>query len=346
MWLFPLLLFLPTLGLAADCFSAQITAGGVYNCDDLVVDAPINLTGAGGPVVEINVSGTTQINASITLDGASGVTVTAVTAPGAAAGPGGWDGGGISLGTTEDGGGPLNVSTANGKTTTDDLTCGNGGGGAGFTQAGANGRICPTTTDPTAIGIGGTVVPNTDFDFGAAFRGGFGGGAGAYSTPLEIGTGGGGGGALRINSTGNVLIRQNVRISARGGNGGNAAGVGGAGGAGSGGAIWIQSAGKITNYGILDVRGGTGGTNSSSGASGGNAGAGVFRLQDGAGLLVSGSGVRDFNLPASLDSDISCGTVAPREEKSDHPLTFTLGFALSLILAASLRILFRAPGKA
>ena len=345
MWLFFSLILLSPLSFAADCTSASIGAGGTYNCDNLTVDTPINLTGLSGTPVVINVSGTTQIRANVFLNGAAGVNTTASSFPGAQAGPGGWNGGGISLGSTEDGGAGLNFSTANGKTTTDDTVCANGGGGAGFSTPGSNGQVCPTSNDPSAVGLGGTVVPPAEFDFGAAFQGGFGGGAGAFSTPIDLGTGGGGGGALHINSTGDVTISAGVIISARGGDGGPALSVGGGGGAGSGGAIWIQSAGRINNLGTVDVRGGSGGRNTASGASGGNAGDGVFRLQDSQGT-TDGTGVRDFDSSGAskYKSDISCGTLAVAR-RPDLTSQMLGTFLITIFLGMLVRILSRFPKR-
>ncbi|HXH30448.1 MAG TPA: hypothetical protein VNJ01_06525 [Bacteriovoracaceae bacterium] len=346
MWFIIFLLLLCPHSFAADCRTSDFTSGGTYNCTNLIIDAPLILTGAGGTNLEINVTGNTEIRADIILNGASGINVSADT-PGGAAAPGGWNGGGLSLGTTQDGGEFVNVSVSNGTAGGDDITCGNGGGGAGFTNAGKNGELCPTTADPLSRGVGGSVVPAIEFDFAGAFRGGFGGGAGAFSTPVELGTGGGGGGALHINSTGDVTIISGVTLSAKGGNGGNALITGGGGGAGSGGAIWIQSTGRISNLGILDVRGGTGGKNNSTGAHGGDGGDGAFRLQDSQGV-VTGTGVRNFSSGAGsekLRSDISCATLLAKKEDSNFALQLSGAFLLTLLSGLLVKTLYRFPQR-
>lgn len=326
---------------ALDCVSGapgagqvQINSGGVYNCDNLIINTPLNLTGAGGAVLEINVALDTQITANITLDGANGVNGNVAPLPRAAGAPGAGDGGGVDgLSNPENAEDDLaGNNLANGKAAATD-TCPNGGGGGGLFTAGLPGSPCATTVTP--VGAGGASASPAEFDFALLFRGGYGGGSGGLNLG-DVGTGGGGGGALHIISSGNVLIGTGVTISARGGIGGNGITDGGGGGGGSGGALWIQAAtGTITNLGTIDLRGSAGGRNNLTGAHGGAGGDGRYQFESLSGT-TNGTGLTPASISAvstpSLKSDIACGTIAKANDDQNLTMQMMMGFVLALML--------------
>jgi hypothetical protein len=351
-------LLTPMSLLAADCrtSSGDIPSGGSYGpCDNLYIDSPLTLGTHLDPVI-IDVTGDVFITHNVTLDGSDGVlSVSGSSAMGGDGGPGASYGGDVdSFNGPQDGGAgrdpdgdfTVDVTTAaDGKTTADDLTCGNGGGGAGLWIAGSNGSVCSTSNDPLTVGQGGAVAYPALFDFTlGAFRGGFGGGAGAYGGAGQLsGTGGGGGGGLYIKAGGNINISSGVTLSARGGKGGEPGGDGGGGGGGSGGAIWLEAAGVITNQGTIDVRGGAGGEDPllPNAGEGGNGGNGVYRLQDingtltDHGLLIGSSGSGSaIQSTQKLSSSISCGTISAKKDNSSL-FQIALGFILALGIVAS-----------
>lgn len=353
-------LLTPVSLFAADCRTSlgDIPSGGSYGpCDNLYIDSPLTLGTHLDPVI-IDVIGDVFITHNVTLNGNDGVISVAGTggsggdgAPGASYGgdvdsfDGPRDGG---AGRDPDGDFTVDVTTAaDGKTTIDDLVCGNGGGGAALWIAGSNGTACSSTNDATNLGQGGAVAYPALFDFTlASFRGGFGGGSGAFGAGQLSGTGGGGGGGLYIKAGGNISISSGVTLSARGGNGGKPVSDGGGGGGGSGGAIWLEANGIITNEGTIDVRGGTGGEDASlpNAGQGGNGGDGVYRLQDlngtitNNGLLIGGSG-NSTQGTQKLSSSISCGTVASNKENNAF-FQMLFGFMLALGVIALGRKIF------
>lgn len=338
-------LFLSMGAFAADCIDAIPPTPAA--CDNLYINNPINLSAAAGPI-EVTVTGVVEIKANVSFNGSDGATLPAASAgtPGGSGGPGASRGGGLDgLSSPENGeDNALGNNIANGKTPPADGTCANGGGGGGLFSAGTAGGVCATSG--ATQGDGGAAAPANEFDFGGNFRGGYGGGAGGI-TAAVLGSGGGGGGALHIIATGNVVIHQGVTISAVGGKGGNATTVDGAGGGGSGGALWIQSsAGTITNYGTLNLVGGAGGTNSTTTGDGGKGGDGAYKFEDINGT-TSGSGLVPPSIfptqttSPSLKSDISCGTLAKKNEQNNLALQMSLGFLMAMIL----RILSRYQKK-
>lgn len=343
--LFVLLIFSKE-ALSLVCDETHVIAGTAVGCTSLKINNPIDLTGNGdaNAITVTNVTGNVEINANITLGGASGVTDIGIGTAGALGGPGASDGGGMGLPDPEDGNSAGAVAGPDGKTPVlADTPCANGGGGAGFLALGQNGSFCPTAS--TAVGQAGAIALAAEFDYTlAAFRGGFGGGAGAYGNASQVGGGGAGGGALHIQATGLIIIKSGVIISSRGGNGGNNTNDGGAGGGGSGGAIWLVSSTGINNNGIFDLRGGAGGTNS-NGANGGDGADGVYRLES-AGAITNGSGYRNFaSSVADLSSDISCGTIASPKEEKKNIIFMGIGFILSVLIGFVLKTLFRSQLK-
>lgn len=327
------LLFLSMNAFAADCVNS-IPPTPAF-CDNLYINTPLNLSASAGPIV-VTVDGIVEIRANITVSGLDGSTISVSGTPGGSGGPGAGIGGGLDgLSSPEDG---QDGTTANGKTPPSDLVCGNGGGGGGLFSAGDNGGVCATST--STFGAGGGVAPGTEFDFGANFRGGYGGAAGGIAAAV-VGSGGGGGGAIHIIADGNVTIFPGVTIFARGGKGGNSTSVDGAGGGGSGGAIWIESTfGEIINYGTLNLVGGDGGTNPTTSGDGGRGGDGVYQFNDINGLTTGSGLVPPTIFPtsnsSSLKSDISCGSIA---KKNDNSMMFQMfsGFALAAFASIFLR---------
>ena len=304
----------------------------VSSCPTLTIDSIQNLKASGGSPIVINVTGDVEINADIILDGGDGFTMSANGTMGPQGGPGAEEGGGLLVGEGQP---QFGMSASSGLAPTNDPVCNNGGGGGGFISAGGNGSVCATAT--TAMGLGGSIVSSSEFDFTGPFRGGFGGGAGGAdeTSPgvFSIGSGAGGGGALHIISGGTIKIKNGVRITARGGNGGNASAKGGGGGAGSGGVIWLQSSVSILNQGVIDVSAGRGGRNASTGVSGGQGGNGVYRLESSSGI-VSGNGVlNSSSSSSSLKSDISCGTIGKPNENKNQFFQMMVGFGLVYLLA-------------
>lgn len=321
---------------ALDCVSGapgagqiQINTGGVWNCDNLIINTPLDLTGIGGALLEINVALDTQITANIILNGAPGINGNTAPLPAAIGGPGAGDGGGVDIVSNPEPG--TDGVLANGKAAPTDATCPNGGGGGGMFTAGTAGSACLITT--TAVGAAGASANGIEFDFGGMFRGGYGGGSGGLNTG-DVGPGGGGGGSLHIIANGNVTISSGVTIFSRGGNGGAAIADGGGGGGGSGGAIWIQSTGVISNSATIDLRGGSGGS-AITAALGGNGGDGVFRFQD-SNTTTTGSGLTLPSTPVvstpSLKSDITCGTIAEANDDQNLTMQMMMGFVLALML--------------
>jgi len=313
------------------------------NCASLTIDANTDLSNEPGPIL-VEVTGEVRINKNVILNGGHGQSLTSDN-PGGSPGPGAGMGGGYDSfgGFNTDG---FDGFTSNGKTPNSSGTCGNGGSGAGMARAGEDGRVCNSPNEPKA---NGGQAATTEFDpiTFSPFRGGFGGGAGAYSSVIEFGSGGGGGGALHIKSiTGDIFIARGVTISARGGNGGSAASTGGGGGGGSGGAIWLEALiGNITNQGIIDTRGGKGG-GSSSGGIGGKGSDGFIRISDISGTINQ---IGFINAPGAntqkLSSDISCGTLSSKEEKKNLVFQMGLGFGIALLLLNLFKTLFQCQKK-
>lgn len=333
--------------LAIPCTEADIVANANRNdCDSLIVNGPAPIVISGGSaLVFTNIPGNVEINTNIILDGGNGGTNVTDPDAGGVAGPGASKGGGFSLGSNEPGG---TGSASDGKAPVPETLgspCSNGGGGAGLYSNGGIGGTCVTAVEPQAQG-GDDAVTSGLFDFtGGLFRGGFGGGAGAYGSDSAVGAGGGGGGAIHIEALGTITIKSGVKISTLGGNGGNATINGGGGGGGSGGAVWLVSATGINLYGSIDTRGGTGGRNNTTGAHGGNGSDGRFRL-DVNGDVTDGHGLATGNSSTGkkLTSDISCGTVGMTKNNNETFQMIT-GFAFALMMGAMIKILFQHPRK-
>lgn len=313
-----------------------------YNCTTLDIGtAGINKVGDqnADPFIII-VTGNVLIRGNVNVSGASGTTATAdPTTPvqfiSSAGGPAAGNGGGVSGGEGEP---QFALNPEEGLSPPRNGVCNDGGAGAGgFALAGSPGRDC--SNNPSVAATGG-VIWTTGFP--SPLRGGFGGAAGGahdVAGVFNVGTGGGGGGAIQIQSTtGTITISSGVTISARGGNGGNATSIGGGGGGGSGGVIVIDGFLGVINNGTLDVRGGAGGTSSLAGEGGAGA-SGVYRIIN-AGTTTDGTGVTtptsSSSASSKLSSDISCGTVA---KKNDNSMMFQMfaGFALAAFASVILR---------
>lgn len=346
LFLFIPLLLIPSLSFGQACTEATLAVPAAsYTCTTLTISAAgLNRAGdASTDAIQVTVTNDVIINGDIILDGQDGTTINGDNIPGGQPGPGGLFGGGISITSTEDGQFPPD----GGAQGVVDATCSSGGGGgASYLNNGTNGGFCSDNNVDSVGGITQNVFPT------APFAGGFGGGAGGKwnlgGGVFNLGSGGGAGGGLMIDAGGSITIANGVTISARGGRGGNSLGQGGGGGGGGGGNIWLLSNVGITNQGILDVRGGQGGTTRAVipfGGIGGVGGDGRIRL-DVNGAVTDLTGRQDFStaIPtsstSSLKSDISCGTIA---KKNDDSMMFQV--ALGFMMIALLRTLFRYQKK-
>ena len=337
------LILVCTSAFAQDCHTTDIPVDGTFTCNGtLFIDTPLirqnpdDITFLNPLDIDAD---SIVISANIILDGAQGSTASTANENGGLAGPGASNGGSVLTSTPTPGG--LGDPQDGEEGTDDPAVCASGaGGGGGQFAAGTQGGKCIINSSGTlgsvVGGNGGLIVP-------PSFIGGYGGGAGGkHASSFDVGTGGGGGGAIRITANvGTITIANGVRISARGGKGGNSIGIGGAGGGGGGGFVHLISPSTIINNGIFDLRGGDAGLNTSvsfpHGGIGGSGGNGKFILEV-AGIQTPGSGLQDFStaIPtsstSSLKSDISCGTVA---KKNNDSMMFQMivGFMLVVLLS-------------
>ena len=338
MRLFYFLMLSPLIVHAAPpaCDHTDIVPGAnLTSCTSLIVNSNVDLTGSQGGTISITgITGNVEINADIILDGANGAPLVGDN-DGGHAGPGGLSDGGGMIGNSSQ---PAGFDPEDGTAGIVDATCSSGGGGGG--GVGGNGAIGANCPGETSTASGGS-----SYIFPSPLEGGHGGGAGGEKQILGLfhfGSGGGGGGAIEIQAAGTITIADGKKISARGGRGGNSINISGAGGGGGGGNILLVSSTGITNQGIIDVSGGAGGTTSQGGI-GGAGGSGVFRSQVSPSGPTDLTGYQDFStgLPttsrSSLKSDISCGTLAKKNESS---MLFQImaGFLIALAISFSKRL--------
>ena len=343
---------IPLLSLTAqsappDCDESDLIPGlDIVACTSLTINNDVTINPSSGllRIFMTGLTGPVVINANINIDGGPGLpdvsTFSGGQGPG---GPGAHDGGGNGFGGQEPGG--FGMGPDGDTHMPIESPCSSGGGGAGFAVEGESGNKCATSSFPNN---GGAQAITTEFDFtSSAFRGGFGGGAGGIGDDGAIGTGGGGGGALYIETSGTITIGPGVTISARGGNGGNANTLGGAGGAGSGGAVWFIGRAGIINHGTIDVSGGTKGFNYSTGAHGGNGSSGVYKLENGT-IIIDGTnilGPANSVHSQNFKSDISCGTILPKNNDSKMLFQMLTGFFIVMMMSGLLKTLSRLPKK-
>lgn len=332
----------------------------IWNCDDLTVanGTTVNVdTNQVTDPIQIRVQGNVDIDGTITVSasgttagpgGSDGGTCASTPCPGGDA-PGSTGGEGQAGGNGDDGG---NFAT----------TYGGGGGGAGFASNGSNAGATP-------IGGGGLGTAGTPGAGGASFfsssdldttlRGGIGGGAGGNgdvgATLSAGGAGGAGSGSLLIVAKGNIILRTDALLEAKGGTGeagatGGSA-QGGDGGSGSGGVIYIVTSASLTLNGTpeIDISGGdpqTGG----SGGEGGAASPGILRVDtangtfSGSFTLVGDSTAANSNIVSSNITDPLSGSssdnfttdISPdctyKEGNEGLFIMLFLGFLLSLSL--------------
>jgi hypothetical protein len=203
-----------------------------------------------------------QATGDVTINGQIIVSASG-TIPSKFGGPGSFDGGDAGFGDI----GCLDPGC---RTATD-------GGGPGGGSAGPNGNPKPGI----AGGGGGNATPGSvatrytpgapggpDLPFPEPLAGGSGGGGGGgwsfFGVQLDGGVGGAGGGAMRISTTGDIIMGPNSIIMADGMHGGyaftNIGGTGGPGAGGSGGNIDLIADNIIIQRGaLLQTRGGLGG---------------------------------------------------------------------------------------
>lgn len=301
-----------------------------YNCTTLTISsAGLNrkADGSDEPLI-INVTGDVVINGNINVDGGDGFILLTDPTDGPYGGPGASRGGGIS-GAEGEPGGPFTFFPPEGSAPSRNGTCEEGGSGAGgFDTAGGDGLNCSGTP---------TITGGSSWGSFPLTRGGYGGGAGGAFDTLGVfstGSGGGGGGAIHIISTsGKITIARNVVISARGGRGGDANSPGGAGGGGSGGVVILDGALGVFNSGVINVQGGRAGINSGIGGQGGAGRSGVYRIVN-AGEVIEGTGsTAPLSSSSKLTSDISCGTIASKNEDKNLFFQMIIGFAFVLTLS-------------
>jgi hypothetical protein len=177
------------------------------------------------------------------------VTVSASTAPGGPAGPGGLAGGtagSITMAAGQGGGGASGGGAG---------TLLIGGGGAGFASAGSDG----TDGGSGRISGGNPTGDPLISDYATNFSAGGGGGIGSV--------GGSGGGTIELTAAGDVHVGAITANGAPGGKGGTTAAGGGAGGI-----VVIRSGGTATLGGAINAVGGLGGTGGAGTAGAGSIG--------------------------------------------------------------------------
>ena len=344
-----------------------------YHC--LTLNASGNITVQGRHPLLIYVEGDTNISATIDLNGSDGVDGGLGSYTGGGGGPGGFSGGGVANfydtngGNGEDGGYGGGGGGGNFGTAPISEGVGGGGGSGGrlgvaVVSQGSTGSA--TSTAPNIIlGAGGITGANnlTAELFQSRFSGGPGGGAGGsgenFGNASSGGSGGGGGGAVRLYSKGNILFTGT--ITANGGDGGdggwdgtNGPG-GGGGGGGAGGAIYFASMEDITiNNGTLRAEGGSAGTggnngNIPEGGDGGLGSAGAIRLDDQDGQITVTSSstiapsprISQFHLVHESDISVGCGGIDTSRPPWSGALSFTIGFALIVLMMGFLKRLPR-----
>lgn len=332
----------------------------IWNCDDLTV--------ANGTTVSVDTSQVTdpiqlRVQGDVDIDG-----TIRVSASGTTAGPGGSSGGTCSSTPCSNGdapgstGGEGNGGGAGDDNSTFNITYGGGGGGAGFTAAGSNAGATPVLVgggeSAGSSGSGGSSF-YTSSNLESAIRGGIGGGAGGSGDTGTVtpagGAGGAGSGSLLIVAKGDIILRTNSLLEAKGGSGvvGTTSGgaQGGDGGSGSGGVIYIVTNGTLTLEGSPDIE--ISGGDAQTGGSGGPGGAaspGLLRVDTASGSfsgsfnLIGDSTAANTNVASSsitdpldngnsqaLTSDISPNCTY--KEEMEFPFhSFVLSFLLMTIL--------------
>jgi len=323
-----------------------------YHCQDVIIGnlSTINLNDRSLPLT-IRATGSVTINGNILFQGTDGN-------GDSSGGPGGGIGGIFFIsGSPGEPTFPFPEPPQGGETPSQSAECpngeaeGSGGGGGSLLTYGDNGKAgVYLIGDATVIlgGPGGGTLYS--FDLNNFFSAGAGGGSGEAGcktgdAPIDASNGGGGGGGIRIISAGDITITGTINVS--GGNGGSLTTIGGAGGGGSGGVIVLQSLSKINLKSTLLALGGKGGTNSTpgDGGNGGNGAPGLIYLEDMDGTRTySGSftPLSPSSSKQSLNSDISCGTIAKAEESNSTSLMMMV---MGFLLVLGTKILFQFPMK-
>lgn len=318
-----------------------------YDCEDVVItnDLTTPLNNFFNYPLTIRATGSVVINGNILFQGSD-------ASAGSQGGPGGGSGG-IFFGSGQ-AGVPAGLSGGNPPTQPSGCTVGrsegSGGGGGSLITLGFDGNAGTLIEgDGTTMsgGTGGQTPYSLDLnDFKTSGAGGGTGEAGCEngSTATQVaGNGGGGGGGIRIISAGEITVSGTINVS--GGNGGTSTTLGGGGGAGSGGVVVLQSLSKINLKNTIVALGGQGGTNSvpGSGGNGGNGAPGFILLEDQNGSRTfTGTASPPSPSKQSLNSDISCGTIAKSEESHSNALMLIV---IGFLLALGTKILFQFPMK-
>lgn len=231
---------------------------------------------------------------------------------------------------------------------------GSGGGGGSLILKGDPGKIGGFTSGSASISPSGDSGDVISLDLNNFKFAGAGGGTGEAGCDMTgnfttgpAGAGGGGGGGIRIIAAGEITVNGTIDVS--GGNGSSGTGLAGGGGGGSGGFIILQSDSKIHFNKTFYALAGKGGKNFSLSVEEGDGGAGApgfIMLQDQSGTRTF-DGFVDPPAPLSpskqsLNSDISCGTIAKSEESHSNALML---MAIGFLLALGTKILFQFPMK-
>lgn len=219
---------------------------------------------------------------------------------------------------------------------------GAGGAGGSLEDAGQPGLAGVEIIGTGTVVPGGLPGSTITIDINNLTFAGSGGGAGERGCDntfdIAPGAGGGGGGGIKIAAAGNVSIGT---INVSGGAGGSVSTNAGGGGGGSGGIIIIQSLGQITTTSLL-AESGAGGTNTAAGGDGGNGAPGVIFLQDADGIVPGSFSPATTPTPingstlagkGSFSSDISCGTIASKNENKNPFFQMIIGFGFVLMIS-------------
>ena len=335
-----------------------------YECSSVTITAPFSTADLADPSLPLIIKSSSDVTiGEISFQGLNGMTATPF-AFGGDPGPGGGIGGSF-IGAVENGfpaphGGNSAQDSSFCPDPLTDTAEGSGGGGGSFKDLGQDG-----VTGNELVG-NGIIVPagskGTPINFSTYLLAGSGGGSGGNGCQLPDGdsnqapgSGGGGGGGIHIIANGEVTITGTIDVS--GGNGGNGNNLGGGGGGGSAGFIIIQTNSQINLTGALIASGGIGGTNGSptTAGNGGLGAQGVVILEDIDGNVpgtivgttpdirpVGGSPISNV---ANFKSDISCGTILPKNNDSKMFFQMLTGFFIVMMMSALLKTLSRFPKK-
>lgn len=330
--------------------SPTVNNDNIYNCTDINIGAidASTFSHTNAPVI-LKATGTVNIG-NIDFQGQPGAILGGAGGPGAGAG-------GDFLGSASNGfpigqGGQPPLAAAGCGTGDSEGSGGAGGNLVIQGDPGFDGILLTGTGGSLASGglPGPTTISININNLTVAGAGGASGEAGcvAPTTPQSAGAGGGGGGAIQIIAGADVNITGTITV--RGGDGEDIGTIGGGGGGGSGGIIIIQSEAQIILAGSLNADFGEGGTNLTlpvDEGDGGNGAPGMIILQDLDGVVPGVISPTPTVTPvngspsisrSSLSSDISCGTIASKNENKNLFFQMVIGFGFVLMISEVFRV--------